>query len=105
MTIETKNLGQLFKEAREKYNYPLSNGREKSGILRVGTAKCNDCKQGYQWCYRYIDKDGRRRTISRVDLLTLKKVVISRGLEWRIYDEKQAVKTAKQANVELHQIL
>ena len=106
--METVNLGVLFNEARKKYSLPPTKRKTKknkqSGIYHVYLMKCKGCVQGFQWNY-YYKENGKKRSITRVDLLKLKDEVLKRNLKWHIYDEELAKKTARKAKVLYDQIL
>lgn len=53
-----------------------------SGIYRVTKKKNSACNQGFTWVYTYNDDDGRKKSLSSVDLKKLKKKVLDKNLEW-----------------------
>ena len=63
----------------------MSESQNSSGYFRVCKYKDNTCKQGFTYCYRYYDEDGRRKSISSVDIEKLEEKVKSRGLEWVVF--------------------
>ena len=65
----------------------MSKSRNTTGIFRVSKRKRKDCKQGFQWIYRYYEKD-KRREISSVDLNRLKEKVEKKGLDWIVFDDE-----------------
>lgn len=60
----------------------ISKSVNTSGIFRIRKEKRIDCKQGFIWRYRYIDKGGKDKSISSVDINKLKKKVIDLNLPW-----------------------
>lgn len=64
-----------------EHRLKISKSLNTTGIYRVNKCKCRCCKQGFNYVYHYIE-DGKRKSISAVDLETLKEKVIIRGLEW-----------------------
>lgn len=61
-----------------------------SGYFRVTKGKNSACKQGFTWCYKYYDENGKQQNITCVDIDKLKQKVLSKGLEWIDYGEKYA---------------
>lgn len=91
--ISESNKGRkLKKEQIEKISNTRKITKTSTGIYRVVIAKDETCFQGYRWVYGY-NENGKRVEISRTNLLELKKEVESRGLEWIINDEDNALKT------------
>lgn len=56
--------------------------RNTSGYYRVHKTKCNKCKQGFIWVYRYHDKNGKAVNIKSIDINKLETKVKSKGLKW-----------------------
>ena len=59
----------------------ISEARNTSGYFRVTKHKNKNCKQGFIWIYRY-SKNGKRKTISSVDIKKLEAKVKAKGLKW-----------------------
>ena len=60
----------------------MSESRNTTGYFRVSKSKSNRVKQGYIWCYDYLE-NGKPKKISSINLEKLKDKVISKGLVWR----------------------
>jgi len=91
--ISESNKGRkLTEEQIEKIINTRKITKTSTGIYRVVWTKDETCLQGYRWVYGYQD-NGKRIEISRTNLLELKRAVESRGLEWIINDEHNALKT------------
>ena len=106
-TVATKNLGELFREARAKHSFNKSNSIKvpfSTGIDNLTLYRNKHTKQGFQWRYSYKDGKGRRRSIVRANLLSLIDEVTRRNLKWRINDEEKARKTAKKAGIKFWEI-
>lgn len=54
-----------------------------TGYFRVTKHKSPKYKQGFFWTYVYRDENGKKRSLSSVDILKLEEKVISKGLEWK----------------------
>lgn len=113
-----KNLGELVQEARRKYgfkdskhyqkrrNYPMDHPNShvsSTGFYSVTkTERCN-YKQGF--CYNYIYYiDGKRCQYTSVDILKLKKKVLSNNKKWGIIDEKKAMDVASYHNIPIEDL-
>ena len=68
-------------EARKK----ISKARNTSGYYRVYKRNEKGCKQGFIWRYEYHE-DGRKKSISSVDIKKLEEKVRAKGLEWIKFD-------------------
>ena len=71
-------------EARKK----MSHARNTTGFFHVNKRKCLTCKQGFTYEYLYCDDDGKKRSISSVDLEVLEKKVKAKGLTWLKFKEE-----------------
>ena len=60
----------------------FSKSHNDSGIFRVSKKRCDSCKQGFTWQYRYYDENNCRKTVMSVDLSKLKEKVLAKGLKW-----------------------
>ena len=67
----------------------MSKPRNTTGYFRVCKRKNSMCKQGFTWSYDYFE-DNKRKSITCVNLESLKEKVINKGLEWKILDEEKA---------------
>ena len=79
--------GNKGKIRSEETMVKMSIHQNTSGYYRVYKHKNPTCKQGFDWAYRYYDKDGVRRTIKSVDLEKLKEKVLAKGLKWYKFEE------------------
>ena len=70
-----------------KWIQNISKSMSTSGYFRVCKDKNKNAKQGFNWCYQYVDENGKKRKIRRTSLKELEKVVKSKGLEWRRFSE------------------
>ena len=69
------------KELSTNHRMNQSCAHNSTGYFRVGKQKDNTCSQGFVWVYRWRE-NGKTKKISRVNIESLKKEVINRGLEW-----------------------
>ena len=112
-----KNLGELVKEAKRKYGfqtkkrkyYPAEHKRGTTfltGFYSVYRIMNDDYKQGFTFQYRYYDEDDERRNISSVDLKKLyRRVKYDNNLPWKIADESEALKTAKECGINIEELM
>lgn len=82
--IDEKLAEQSRQEAREYYEL----ARNKCGIYRVSKHKTKSTNQGFNWRYTYFDGKGNPKYLSSISLDKLKEKVLSKGLEWIVYDEE-----------------
>ena len=100
MTQKTVPLKTLFEEAykknRKRTRKPPKrrNSHLPTGFVNVKRGNCSKCKKGKLWYYSY-KVDGKRKTISSVDFLTLRVKIKNKNMKWHIEDEYYARKTAK----------
>ena len=66
----------------EEIRIKMSKSRNTTGFYNVSKYKCKKCKQGFIWLYRYSE-NGKRKSISSVDLKELEAKVKSKGLIWK----------------------
>ena len=107
-----KNLGELVKEAKEKYGfhhehgtkrYPVNHRKSRTsttGFSRVLKLKSPNYKQGFCYLFRYTE-NGKNKVLSSVDILKLRKKIIDKGYNWEIIDEVEAAKVAKLHKIDL----
>ena len=79
---------ETFKKASKQYNESLYKNH-KTGILGVYKSKKKDVVQGFIWSYDY-KVDGKKKTITSVDLNKLKEKIRNKGLDWIVVNEEQA---------------
>ncbi len=65
----------------EKTKKKMSEAHNTSGYYRVSKNKNSHYKQGFVWRYQYHE-NGKRKSISRVNIKDLEKEVKTRGLPW-----------------------
>lgn len=86
----------MYGRTREKHHNPMyskthsdesklkmSAAHNTTGYYRVFKHKDSGCKQGFLWGYQYYDDDGKRKSISSVNLEKLYQKVKEKGLPWR----------------------
>lgn len=86
LSDETKNkISESHKDKplSDEHKQSISKSTNTSGYLNVYKQKNKECKQGFVWCYRYHDENGKRKAISSVDINKLETKVKSKGLKWR----------------------
>ena len=76
---KTKKL--IGEKSKEMWKY-----KSKLGLFRVHIHQDKRCKQGFDYCYQYIENDKQHR-ISSVDILKLMDKVLAKGLDWFVVDE------------------
>lgn len=81
-------------EHKRKNSLTTSRQMNKTGLYRVQKQKDSHCKQGFRWKYQYYD-NGKHKSISSIDLFTLKDKVLAKGFEWRIIDGTNLERTLK----------
>ena len=82
------------KHHSEETRKKLSEAKNTTGFYRVSKSKDSCYKQGFLWRYTYY-QDGKRHTISSVNLCKLKEKVLVKNLEWEVIDEEKAEKSIK----------
>lgn len=86
---DSYNFGRKMSEnTKINISKTISQLKNTSGYYRVSIRKCNDCKQGFVWRYRYMDNTGKRKTIESVNLQKLEEKVKSKGLVWEEISKK-----------------
>ena len=111
ITTKTRNLGELFLEARSKYSTEKQKNptrRKKrsteTGISHLALTKCTECKQGFTWRYaRNINK--KTYVFQSIDILKVKGRVLEAGFDWFVYDEKEARKMAQKAKISFEELI
>ena len=71
---------------RTNISNSLSKTKNTSGFYRVSKMKTNKAKQGFTWVYRYYE-NGKRKSISNINIEKLREKVLSKGLEWKQFKE------------------
>ena len=90
---ESKKGKTRSEETRKK----ISKTQNTTGFYRVSKQKNSSCKQGFIWCYHYPYKL-TRKSISSTDLKKLEKKVKKEGLEWKIIDKENSIKSIQENN-------
>ena len=83
-------------ETRKKMSESRSKAQNTTGFYRVSKQK-NDCKQGFTWCYQYQYKS-TRKVISSTNLKKLEEKVRKEGLEWKVIDKENSIKSIRENN-------
>lgn len=98
---ETKNLGELFKEAKEKYKIQRQNKVYKkdaygniireSGIL--GVAKIKNLKYKQKFCFKFTfsDEEGKTHIRHRKTVYELYQIAKELGYDFKIVDSEAAL--------------
>lgn len=81
----------MTEETRRK----ISESRNTTGFYRVSKRKNNNLKQGFTWCYEYRVKSTRKAIFS-VDLKKLEKKVRKEGLEWKVINKENSIKSIRE---------
>ena len=85
---------QKMRDAKIGKKQPLqmiinrSKTSNKLGLFRVFISKNKSCKQGWDYCYNYVD-NGKRKELHSVDIFKLRQKVLDKGLEWIVVDEEK----------------
>ena len=74
---------------RKKISESIGTLRNASGCFRVSKQVNKEVNQGYFWKYRYME-NGKRKSLSSVDLNKLKEKVLDNGLEWKVLNDELA---------------
>jgi len=80
-----KKMSIANKGQKHKLESKISISKSKknsTGYFRVSKVKTSNYKQGFAWVYRYVDSDGKRKTLTSTNIDKLNQKVIERGLEW-----------------------
>lgn len=105
--METKNLGELFREAKkgqpvdtshrknvkqtkEKKKYNYARGFRKSGIFGVSKVKGWSTNVLHCYKYSYTKEDGRKTSLQRKKLIDLYEAVREKGHDFYVTDMKKA---------------
>ena len=81
----------LSVETRKK----ISEARNTTGFYRVHKHKNSNYKQGFTWRYKYQYKS-TRKVISAVDLKKLEEEVRKEGLEWKVINKENSIKSIRE---------
>ena len=84
-------------EMTEETKKKMSKSKNITGFYRVSKEKNNTYKQGFRWAYKYFDNN-KRKTISSIDLKKLEKKVKKEGLEWKVIDKENSIKSIQENN-------
>ena len=86
-----------MKNQDDVYSQKMSQALTSTGFYLVSAEKRPKYKTAsIVYRYKYQDKDGKRKTISSIDLDKLEQRVKARGLKWEIVDKEKANKTKKE---------
>lgn len=92
-----EQMNQISLSQGDVYSQKMSQALSSTGFYLVSIEKCPKCKTAsIVYRYKYQDKDGKRKTISSIDLDKLEQRVKARGLKWEIIDKEKADKTKKE---------
>lgn len=92
-----EQMNQISLSQGDVYSQKMSQALSSTGFYLVSTEKCPKCKTAsIVYRYKYQDKDGKRKTVSSIDLDKLEQRVKTRGLKWEIVDKEKANKTKKE---------
>ena len=78
-------------EARKK----MSEVHNTTGFYRVYKKKDNHYKQGFIWRYQY-SLGSKRKSITCIDLKKLEKIVRKEGLEWKVINKENSIKSIQE---------
>lgn len=87
---------KLSDESIKKMSKTLSVNKNSVGFYRVYKQGKKDSIQGFQWCYRYYDLEGKKNQIRSINLMEVKEKVLSEGLDWFVVDQELANKSIKE---------
>lgn len=79
-------LGDKNPSKNEKVRLKMSKTKNTLGYYNVSKRDDKSCKQGYIFIYRYIDKNGKRKSLSSVDIKVLEQKVRAKNLKWKKFD-------------------
>ena len=88
---------KLSKETRQKISEKQSERHNTTGFYRISKEKGSSYKQGFRWVYRYFDNN-KHKSISSIDLKKLEEKVRKEGLEWKIIDKENSIKSMQENN-------
>ena len=95
--LKGENHPMYGKSHSEETRKKMSEAHNTTGFYRVCKNKNNSCKQGFIWCYRYY-LDSKYKAITSIDLKKLEEKVRKEGLEWKIIDEENSIKSIQENN-------
>lgn len=103
------SLKQQFEEAKKKYKLPKAsspqNKEEETGFFKTKKVRCQACKQGFMYRYRWFDiKENKYKILSSIDIKKLREKVKSKNLNWKIENDYKAKKTAKEVGFPLNEL-
>ena len=88
----------------ESHSEKMSESNTSTGFFRVMKQKNKTCKNGFTWAYQYKTDGRKHKMIYSVNLLKLKAKVISKGLKWKIVDEKKANNLCNEFGYDLEEV-
>ena len=86
--ISENHIGMLGKTHSEDSMMKISKANNTSSYFRITKQKGKQYKQGYTWRYNYLDKDGKQKAITSVDIKKLEEKVKALGLKWYKFEKK-----------------
>lgn len=105
------SLKKQFEEAKRKYKLPkASPSKDKvkevdTGFLNTKKIRCQGCKEGVIYRYKYFDiVENKYKILSSTRLENLKKKVKDNELEWEVESYYKARKTAKEYGLPLRDL-
>ena len=95
--LKGENNPMYGKSHSEETRKKMSKAHNTTGFYRVCKNKNNSCKQGFTWCYQYC-LDSKYKAITSIDLKKLEEKVRKEGLEWKVIDEENSIKSIQENN-------
>ena len=80
--MSKRNSPHYGKELKMDHKISISKTRNNTGLFRVSKQYCDNYKQGFTYRYRYYE-NGKRKSITNVNIDKLKEKVLSKNLEWK----------------------
>lgn len=104
-------LKEQFEAAKKQQGFPNKPRRTTrfkevdTGFTKTRKVRCQACKQGYIYRYRYFDtKEDKYKVLSSIDMIKLKNKVKNKNLKWEVENYSQARKTAKEVGLPLRDL-
>ena len=76
------------KKHSEESKCKMSKSKNTTGYLNVSKQKNPNYKKGFTWRYTYYE-DGKRKSITSVDIEKLESKVKAKGLKWLKFENKE----------------